>query len=265
MTASKATTAARTRPMSANTTRRCRWSFPTVMKNRPINKSLERRDVDLDLVAVFGLGQQETGEKRAERGREARGAGGGDDPHHHEQRDRHDEIRGCRSALRSGRSVAARSDRLRRWRQPQAPLSAGPRQAARRRSARCARGIWTPNKHRRHHEVLEQQHRERDTTDRRRRAPLLFEQLHHNRGRGHREAEAEHDRAAAGNAQQREAARRWQAPTARIAGRRCRQRSGANDHSRASDSSSPIRNRRNSTPEFGERSRPAFGPRWSDS
>ena len=59
---------------------------------------------------------------------------------------------------------------------------------------------------RRNHEVLEQQHRERDTTDRRRRAPLLFEQLHHDRGRGHREAEAKHDRAAAGNAQHRKAA-----------------------------------------------------------
>lgn len=58
---------------------------------------------------------------------------------------------------------------------------------------------------RRNHEVLEQEHRERDTTDRRRRAPLLFEQLHHDRGRGHREAEAKHDRAAAGNAQQRKA------------------------------------------------------------
>ena len=53
---------------------------------------LERRDIDFDLVAVFGLGQQKTGEKSAECGREARGTGGGGNPHHHEQRDRHDEI-----------------------------------------------------------------------------------------------------------------------------------------------------------------------------
>jgi hypothetical protein len=55
---------------------------------------------------------------------------------------------------------------------------------------------------RRHHQILEQQHRERDAADRRCRTPLLLEQLHHNRGRGHREAEAEHDRAVAGHAQQ---------------------------------------------------------------
>ena len=55
-------------------------------------QSFERRDVDLDLVAVFGLGQQENRKKGAERGREPRGASGGGDPHHHEQRDRHDEI-----------------------------------------------------------------------------------------------------------------------------------------------------------------------------
>jgi hypothetical protein len=57
--------------------------------------------------------------------------------------------------------------------------------------------------HGRDHEILEQQHRERDAADRRGRAPLLFQQLHHDRGRGHGEAEAEHDRAAAGNAEHR--------------------------------------------------------------
>jgi hypothetical protein len=35
--------------------------------------------------------------------------------------------------------------------------------------------------------------------------PCSSSKLHHNRGRGHREAEAKHDRAAAGNAQQRKA------------------------------------------------------------
>ena len=52
---------------------------------------------------------------------------------------------------------------------------------------------------RRHHQILEQQHRQRDAADRRCRAALLLEQLHHDRGRGHGEAEAKHDRAAGRN------------------------------------------------------------------
>jgi hypothetical protein len=68
----------------------------------------------------------------------------------------------------------------------------------------AAREELHAEQHRRHHQILEQQHRERDAADRRRRAPLLLEQLHYDRGRGHREAEAEHDRTVAGRAQHRE-------------------------------------------------------------
>ena len=172
-------------------------AIPTEMKNRPIKQPLERREIDFDLGAVFGLGQQKPGEKSAECGREACDTGRGCDPHHHEQRDRHDEIAAAglrREAEDRLQHVTAGGedgdDREHR-------LQQGPGEG-RRDVLLAARKDLHAEQDRRNHEVLEQEHRERDTTDRRRRAPLLLEQLHHDRGRGHREAEAKHDRAAAG-------------------------------------------------------------------
>lgn len=168
------------------------------MKNRPI----KRRDVDFNLVAVFGFRQQQTGQKGAKRGREARATGDGGNPDHREQRDRHDEIAAaglCREAENRLEHIAAGSEK---GGDRKHGLQQSPRQRHR-DMLLAAREELHPEQNRCHHEVLEQQHRERDAADRRGRAALFLQQLHHDRGRGHCEAKAEHDRAAAGQTQQR--------------------------------------------------------------
>jgi hypothetical protein len=187
--------------------------IPTVMKNTPISNPLNGA-ISISIwwrYSVFG--QQETRKKGAERGREPRGAGGGGDPHHHEQRDRHDEI----ATAGLGGKAEDRLQHVTTSREDGGDGKHGLQQSPCQRHRDMllvAREELHAEQDRRHHQILEQQHRERDAADRRRRTPLLLEQLHHDRGRGHREAEAEHDRAVAGHAQHCETR----------ADRKCRQR-----------------------------------------
>ena len=43
--------------------------MPTAMKNTASSKPSNGRDVGLDLVAIFGIGEQRAGDERTERGR----------------------------------------------------------------------------------------------------------------------------------------------------------------------------------------------------
>ena len=143
-------------------------------------------------MAVFGLREQHAGKEGAERGREAGIAGGGGEREHDQQRDRHDQLAaaGLRGEMEDRPQHEApdhRDDRDRHRR-------LGERERETERDARLASTEHLrAQQHRRHHQVLEEQHRECQLPERGRAAALLLEQLQHHRGRRHCEAEPEHD------------------------------------------------------------------------
>ena len=177
-------------------------------------------------MAVFGLRQQHAREEGAERGRQPGIAGDRGDADHQQQRHRHDQLAAAGPAgdaeQRPQQETAGDEDHGDR----RSPPSAAPWPSPDATSPPRPEDLHA-EQDRRDHEVLEQQHGDRDLPERRRGAALLFQQLHDHRGRRHREAEAEDDRRARRRAQQRQRRRRRRPPRAGIACCRCRPRSGA--------------------------------------
>ena len=156
-------------------------------------QALERLDVGLQLVAVFGLRQQHAGHEGAERRRQARDGreqgGAGDD----EQRDGGEDLRRLRAAdgaeQRPHQEAAADQDdgdRDRRACHVVPGDVVGQSVARQQRHQRDQRNEG---------EVLEQQHGERVAAGAAGEQVALGQHRQHDRGGGHRKARAEHDRA----------------------------------------------------------------------
>ncbi len=166
--------------------------MPTVTKKMPSSSPLNgSRSTSIWWRYSLSLSSR-PGEEGAERDRQPRRAGRGRNTDHDGQRDRHDQFAAAgarRRAHQRRHHIAADhhdhrdgGEGLReRQKQIDQRLVAG---AARFQNA-------DGEQHRHHHQILEQQHRQRHAPDRRRGAVLVDQKLHHDRGRRQRETHAE--------------------------------------------------------------------------
>ena len=152
----------------------------------------ERLDVLLDLIAVFGLGDQHAGEKRSERKRQPRKLGQRGESECHEQKVQHEEL----GTLLPRDDVEPRPHRLlageKDERQRRRRLERGDREVAHQFAAALPQGR-NHDQERNHREILEQQDAHDVAAMRRRDLHLLGEHLRDDRRRAHREHPAERE------------------------------------------------------------------------
>ena len=241
-------------PARANSKRKIEFG-PDRHEEQPEQQALERLDRHFDLASIFGLREQEPGDERAERHRQPAGRRDQTGAQHHEKAGGHEEFGAF--GHRHGMKQRAQHNAARAR---SAPVSASAAGASVRASPSRRPALLAADQHRRHEQqrrdrqILEQQHREADAAGGQVEAlasastgmTIAVEDSDERRANdercGRRLAEPEGDCARISGVD----STTWAAPRPKTSRRML--------FSRSNDSSRPIMNKRNTTPNAATRS-----------